>query len=232
MLENIINCNQSDFFVLLRRFVMFAECSSFLARCDTSAFLWWLPSAVMELSIGWSASSVEFDFRLHVVVSSSHQSPSWGVSLFRSAQSIMILLSLWSASKGSQKCGGCHEANDNSHGNGCALSGRFCSCTDLGFGSDRCAVLVFISSVCSAVATGGGRPLSSFDEQPSMAVMTASCWMLLMADLKLLSGSPARYCWMSDLSRPIKDRRQFGKCIFKILLRCCTFTAILLQCCV
>ena len=46
-----------------------------------------------------------------------------------------------SASKGSRIGGGCHEANDNSRGNGCALSGRFCSSTDLGFGCDRCAVV-------------------------------------------------------------------------------------------
>ena len=61
-----------------------------------------------------------------VVVSSSHQSPSLGVLRFWSAQSITILLSVWSASKGSQKGGGCHEANDYSCGNGCALSGLCC----------------------------------------------------------------------------------------------------------
>ena len=77
----------------------------------------------------------------HVVVSSSHQSPSLGVSRFRSAQSITILLSVWSASKGSQKGGGCHEATDHSCGNGCALLGLFYSCTDQGFGCDRCAVV-------------------------------------------------------------------------------------------
>ena len=49
-----------------------------------------------------------------------------------------ILLSVWSALKGSQKGGGCHEANDRNCGNGCALSGRFSSCTDQGFGRDRC----------------------------------------------------------------------------------------------
>ena len=60
---------------------------------------------------------------------------------FRSAQSITILLFVWSASKGSRKGGGCHEATDHSCGNGCALSGRFYSCTNRGFGCDRCAVL-------------------------------------------------------------------------------------------
>ena len=40
------------------------------------------------------------------VVSSSHQLPSLGVSLFRSALSITILLSVWSVSKGSRKCEG------------------------------------------------------------------------------------------------------------------------------
>ena len=44
-------------------------------------------------------------------------------------------------------------------------------------------VLVFIGSVCSALAMGGGRPLGSIDELLSMAVLTASWWMLLMADL-------------------------------------------------
>ena len=43
-------------------------------------------------------------------------------------------------------------------------------------------VLVFLNSVCSAVAMGGGQPLSSFDELLSMAVLTASWRMLLMAD--------------------------------------------------
>ena len=53
----------------------------------------------------------------------------------------MILLSVWSALNGSQKGGGCHEANDHGRGNGCALSGRFYSCTDQGFGCERCAVV-------------------------------------------------------------------------------------------
>ena len=44
-------------------------------------------------------------------------------------------------------------------------------------------VLVFLDSVCSAVAMGGGRPLSSLYELLSMAVLTASWWMLLMAEL-------------------------------------------------
>ena len=35
-----------------------------------------------------------------------------------------ILLSVSSVSKGSRKGGGCHEANDHSRGNGCALSGH------------------------------------------------------------------------------------------------------------
>ena len=52
---------------------------------------------------------------------------------FLSAMCITILLSVWSASKGSQKGGGCHDANYHSHGNGYALSGRFCSCTDQWF---------------------------------------------------------------------------------------------------
>ena len=44
-------------------------------------------------------------------------------------------------------------------------------------------VLVFLGSVCSAVAMGGGRPLSSFDELLSMAVLITSWWMLLIGDL-------------------------------------------------
>ena len=53
---------------------------------------------------------------------------------------MMILLSVWSASKGSRKGGGCHEATDCCRGNGCVLPGRFYSCTKQGFGCDRCAV--------------------------------------------------------------------------------------------
>ena len=62
-------------------------------------------------------------------------------------------------------------------------------------------VLVFLGSVCSAVAMGGGRPLSSFDELFSMTVQDTSWWMLLMADLLLVlqSGSSARYCWLLGL---------------------------------
>ena len=66
---------------------------------------------------------------------------------------------MWSASKGSQKGGGCHEATDHSCGNGCALSGRFYSCTDQGFGCDRCAV-VLSSLVMAAFAVGDIRPFS------------------------------------------------------------------------
>ena len=89
----------------------------------------------------------------HVDVSLSHQSSIWGVSRFRSAQRIAILLSVWSASKGSQKGGGCHEATDHSCGNGCTLSGLFYSCNDQGFGCDRCAVVPvwFLSSLAVSV---------------------------------------------------------------------------------
>ena len=45
-------------------------------------------------------------------------------------------------------------------------------------------VLVFLGSVCSAVAKGGGRPLSSFDKLLSMTVLTTSWWMLQIADLQ------------------------------------------------
>ena len=58
-----------------------------------------------------------------VVVSSYHQSPILCVSLLRTAPYITILLLVWSASKGSRKGGGCHEANDRSCGNGCAFVG-------------------------------------------------------------------------------------------------------------
>ena len=44
-------------------------------------------------------------------------------------------------------------------------------------------VLVFIGSVSPAVAMGGDRPQSSFVELLSMAVLTASLWVMLMADL-------------------------------------------------
>ena len=40
-------------------------------------------------------------------------------------------------SKGSRR----HESNDHSRGIGCALSVRFSSCTDHGFGCDRSAVV-------------------------------------------------------------------------------------------
>ena len=80
-----------------------------------------------------------------------------------------------------------------------------CSCASI--------ILVFLGSVSSAVAMDGGRPLISFDELLSMAVLTASWWMLLIADLQLvlLSGSLARYCWMLGLNRPIRDHRRSGR---------------------
>ena len=90
---------------------------------------------------------------LVVVVSSSHQSLILGVSRFRSAQSITILLLVWSASKNGRKGGGCHEANDRSCGNGCALSGLECSCSDHALGRDMCAVVpvLFLSSLAVSV---------------------------------------------------------------------------------
>ena len=75
------------------------------------------------------------------VISSPHQSPSLRDSRVRSTQTIAIILTVWSATKGSRKGGGCHEANDRSGGNGCALLGRFCSCADQEFGCDRCGVV-------------------------------------------------------------------------------------------
>ena len=56
---------------------------------------------------------------------------------------------------------------------GSAVTGRSCASV----------VLVFLGSVCSAVGMGSDRPLSSFDELLSMAVLSASWWMPLMADL-------------------------------------------------
>ena len=41
----------------------------------------------------------------------------------------------------SRKGGGCHEANDRSCGNCCALLGLFYPCTEQGYGCDRCAVV-------------------------------------------------------------------------------------------
>ena len=85
-----------------------------------------IPKKLISLEYGdhyikqWLISNEIMDTR--VVVSSSHQSPCWSVSRFRSAQSIAILLSVWSASKGIRKGGGCHEATDHSRCNGCALS--------------------------------------------------------------------------------------------------------------
>ena len=78
----------------------------------------------------------------------------------------------------------------------------------------RLFVPIFLGSVCSDVAMGGCRPLNSFDELLSMAVLTASRWMLLMAVLSLvllLSGSSAMYCWMFGLYRPIIHRRRSGR---------------------
>ena len=73
--------------------------------------------------------------------------------MFRSAQSIAILLSVRSASKERRKGCWCDEANDHSQDNACALSGRFCSRTDQGFGCDQCAVVPvwFLSSLAVSV---------------------------------------------------------------------------------
>ena len=52
-----------------------------------------------------------------------------------------------------------------------------------------CGVLIVVlnrkqnGSVCSAIAIGGGRSVKSLDKQPSMVVLTASWWMLLMANV-------------------------------------------------
>ena len=98
-----------------------------------------LSTVAIHVQCAYCAQTVFVRNQYVVVVSSSHQSPSCAVSWFRSTQSIAILLSVWSASKGSLIGGGCHEATDHCHGNGCALLGRFSSCTDQGFGCDRCA---------------------------------------------------------------------------------------------
>ena len=72
------------------------------------------------------------------------------VEVSRSAQTISILRSVWSASKCSHKESGIHDAidhsfvcleeNEHSRGDGCVLWGRISSLTDQGFGCDRCAV--------------------------------------------------------------------------------------------
>ena len=93
--------------------------------------------------------SIALTCLLYVVVSSSRETQSLGVSLFRTAPSITILFLVWSSSKGSRKYGGYHEANDRSSGNGCTFSGLSYSFTDHGFGSDRSAVVqvLFLSSL-------------------------------------------------------------------------------------
>ena len=101
-------------------FTMYSCSIRTVCVCDVSYFM-----AVSTVLLLWIARLIN----------------SRGVSRFRSAQSITILLPVWSASKDSRKGGGCHEANNHSRGNGCALSGRFCSCTDQGFGCDPCAVV-------------------------------------------------------------------------------------------
>ena len=99
----------------------------------------------------------------------------------------MIPRSVWSAMKGSQKVVGvmrrmptvvkmvaCHQVNSvHILVNDTSVTVRSCASI----------VPAFLGSVCSAVAMGGGQPLSSFDELLSMAVQTTSWWMLLMADL-------------------------------------------------
>ena len=120
-----------------------------------------------------------------VVVNSSHPSPSWGVSRFRSAQSITILLPVCSASKGSRKSGRCLEATDHSHGNGCALSGRFYSCTHQGFGCDLCAdePVQFMSSLEVSVcllqwtAVGQWAALMSCFQWQFWPHLGGCCWL-------------------------------------------------------
>ena len=63
------------------------------------------------------------------------------VEVFRSAQTIPILLSVWPASKCSRNGGVCLEENGHSRGNACELWGRICSCTDQGYGCDRYAIV-------------------------------------------------------------------------------------------
>ena len=69
-------------------------------------------------------------------------------------------------------------------------------------------VIVFLDSVCSPAEMGRGRPLGSLDVLLSMAVLTASWLMLLIADLwqVWLSGFSARYCRMLGLNQPFRDR--------------------------
>ena len=92
-----------------------------------------------------------------------------------------------SASKGSRKCGGCHETNDlvvalvaRCHVDSVQVLTKDSTVT----GAQLCQHgSCLLGNVCSAVAMGGGRPLGSFEELLSMAVHNASWWMLLMADL-------------------------------------------------
>ena len=111
----------------------------------------------------------------------------------------------------------CHEANDRSRGNGCALrvdSVYILTMDSAVAGAQLCQYGSCLPWKCLyGCGNGHRRPLSSFDELLSMAVLTASWWMLLMADLLVvfLSDSSARYCRMSGLDRPIRDRRRSGR---------------------
>ena len=131
------------------------------------------------------------------------------VDLFRSAQSMAILLSVWSALKGSQKVVGvmrriiavvamvarCRVNSFHVLTKASAVTGvqlcQYSSC--------------LLGSVCSSMAMDGGRPLSNFDELLSMVVLTASWWMLL--SVSVLPHS--RYEWCSRLSIGLN-----GRCLF------------------
>ena len=122
------------------------------------------------------------------------------VEVFRSAQSITILLSVWSALKGRQKGGGCYEVNDRICGNGCVLSVdsvHVLTKDSAVTGAQLCQYSSCIPWQCLFGCSNGRRSvIKQFDELLSMAVLTASWWMLL-------NGSSGRYCWMLRLNRSI-----------------------------
>ena len=97
------------------------------------------------------------------------------------------------------------------------LPGLFCTCRDQGFGWERSVVVPvwFMSFLAVSARLFNWRwsANKNFDELLIMPVLIASWWMLLMADLLLMSmsGTSARYCWTLGFDLPFRDRRRYGR---------------------
>ena len=130
--------------------------------------------------------------------------------------------------EGSRKGGGCHEANDHSCGNGCTLSGRFKTCTDQGFGCDRCTFVpaYFLSALAVFVH---GNVIGVLDQLD----VGRRCWnvgQIVIEEHWSQNSSLYHFCFHLSAFRFLLPKMNIGSSVLHIFVEpatdCCRYVDV------